>query len=158
MRVTLALVAIVACTIALVAGISLFAGTVPVGLAKEWCNDTWICESLRLRQSLLAAILVGSALIAASVVSGALIISAATVRGATHRRRRAAGRLKPAHHLRQPRPLGACDSSMAAAFPARGTVYGEERALVTPSDERRPACRRELGSRRRGSLAFAGRG
>ncbi|GEB44227.1 hypothetical protein MTE01_01720 [Microbacterium testaceum] len=81
MRVTLALVAFVACTIALVAGISLFAGTFPGGACEGVVHDTWICESLRLRQSLLAAILVGSALIAASVVSGALIISAATVRG-----------------------------------------------------------------------------
>ncbi len=55
MRVTLALVAIVACTIALVAGISLFAGTVPGGACEGVVYDTWICESLRLRQSLLAA-------------------------------------------------------------------------------------------------------
>ncbi|KTS13795.1 hypothetical protein [Microbacterium testaceum] len=81
MRVTLALVAFVACAIALVAGISLFAGTVPGGACEGVVYDALVCEDLRLRQSLLAATLVGSALIAASVVSGALIISAATVRG-----------------------------------------------------------------------------
>jgi hypothetical protein len=44
-------------------------------------HDASICESLRLRQSLLGAILIGSALIAASVTSGALPISSGTVRG-----------------------------------------------------------------------------
>lgn len=80
MRVTPALVAFAACAVALVAGISLFAGTVPGGACEGMVYDASICESLRLRQSLLAAILIGSALIAASVFSGALIISSATVR------------------------------------------------------------------------------
>ncbi len=81
MRVTVALVAFAACAIALVAGISLFAGTVPSGACEGVVYDASMCESLRLRQSILAAILIGSALIAASVISGALIISEATVRG-----------------------------------------------------------------------------
>jgi len=80
MRVTLAFVAFAACAIAMVTGVSLFAGTVPVGACEGVVYDASICESLRLRQSLLAAIMIGSALIAASVVSGALIISSATVR------------------------------------------------------------------------------
>lgn len=81
MRVILSLVAFAACAIALIAGISLFAGTVPGEACEGVVYDAATCESLRLRQSLLAAILIGSAVIAASVVSGALIVSAATVRG-----------------------------------------------------------------------------
>lgn len=81
MRVTLPLVAFVACAIAIVVGISLFASTVPGGACEGLVYDASICENLRLRQSLLAAILIGSALIAASVASGALIISSGTVRG-----------------------------------------------------------------------------
>ncbi|PTT22424.1 CDP-diglyceride synthetase [Microbacterium sp. HMWF026] len=80
MRVTAALVAFTACAVAVVAGSFLFAGTVPAGACTGLVYDASICESLRLRQSLLAAILVGSALISASVVTGALLISAGTVR------------------------------------------------------------------------------
>jgi len=80
MRVIPALVAFVACAITIVVGITLFGSTVPSGACEGVVYDTSICESARLRQSLLAAILIGSALIAASVTSGALIISSA-VRG-----------------------------------------------------------------------------
>lgn len=81
MRVTAALAAFTACVVAVVAGLVLFAGTVPVGACTGVAYDASVCESLRLRQSLLAAILVGSALISASVIIGALLISAGTVRG-----------------------------------------------------------------------------
>ncbi len=81
MRVTGALVAFTACMVAVVAGLVLFAGTVPAGACTGVAYDASICESLRLRQSLLAAILIGSALISASVISGALLISSGTLRG-----------------------------------------------------------------------------
>jgi len=80
MRVIPALVAFAACAITIVVGITLFGSTVPPGACEGVVYDASICESARLRQSLLAAILIGSALIAASVTSGALIISSA-VRG-----------------------------------------------------------------------------
>jgi hypothetical protein len=80
-RVTPALVAFAACAITIVVGINLFGSTVPGGACEGVVCDASICESLRLRQSPLAAILIGSALIAASVTSGALIISSA-MRGA----------------------------------------------------------------------------
>jgi hypothetical protein len=77
MRVIPALVAFAACAITIVVGITLFGSTVPPGACEGVVYDASICESARLRQSLLAAILIGSALIAASVTSGALIISTA---------------------------------------------------------------------------------
>lgn len=80
MRVTIALLAFTACVVAVVAGLVLFASTIPIGACTGVVYDASICESLRLRQSLLAAILIGSALISASVISGALLISSGTVR------------------------------------------------------------------------------
>lgn len=81
MRVIVAVVALTACAVAVFVGSVLFASTVPDGACVGVVYDASICESLRLRQSLLAATLIGSALIAASVTSGALLISSGTVRG-----------------------------------------------------------------------------
>lgn len=81
MRVIVAVVALTACAVAVIVGSVLFASTVPDGACVGVVYDASICESLRLRQSLLAAILIGSALIAASVTSGALLISSGTVHG-----------------------------------------------------------------------------
>lgn len=73
MRVIVAVVAFTACVVATFVGSILFASTVPDGACVGVVYDASICESLRLRQSLLAATLIGSALIAASVTSGALL-------------------------------------------------------------------------------------
>lgn len=75
MRVRIAIVAFGTCFVAIVAGFLLYAGAVQADACTGVVFDTALCEGARLRQSLFAAILVGSALIAGSIVVSALIIS-----------------------------------------------------------------------------------